>query len=277
MLYKTSQAIFVDKVSKTYGGLSQSIQRRVSRLNGRSTDKLHNDWVKPTIVAVEQVSFSVREGEIFGLVGRDGSGKSTLIRMLATLLLPDSGDIRIFGYDTVRQPAQVQRLINPAYSDASFFKKASPLKNLLYSTRINGLSSAEGRSQIIELLVRLGLEPQAIDTPMEEMPRCQQQVVSVARALLSSPRVLLLDEPFIGLDLTSLFKVQQVLHEMRDEHGTTVVIATPEIVEASGLFDRIALLESGKLVATGAPEETEWYAPCLVKEPFKDVCLELSG
>ena len=112
------------------------------------------------LVAIDHVSFSIRQGEIFGLVGPSGSGKTTLIRLIATLLQPDSGDIRVFGYDMIRQPAKVQRLINRVSVEASFFKQLSPLENLLNGMQPYGLGETETLWQALEILTRLGLEPE---------------------------------------------------------------------------------------------------------------------
>lgn len=151
------------------------------------------------MTAVDQVSFEIEQGEIFGVLGPNGGGKSTLIRLLSTLLLPDNGQISVFGYDVERQFVQVQELINRVSVEASFFKKLSPMENLLYGARLYGLKGSETRRQVVEILTRLGLEKQQITSPMEEMSRGMQQKVAIARALLSHPRFLLLDEPTTNL------------------------------------------------------------------------------
>ncbi|MDW8268193.1 MAG: ABC transporter ATP-binding protein, partial [Anaerolineae bacterium] len=206
--------------------------------NGHGADPQPRQAV---IVAVDHVSFEVREGEIFGVLGPNGGGKSTLIRLIATLLLPDAGEIRVFGYDVVRQPMQVQRLINRVSVEASFFKKLSPLENLLYGARLYGLEGRATRQQIEHILGRLGLEKRAIHNPMEQMSRGMQQKVAIARALLSRPRVLLLDEPTTGLDPRSKREVQAIVRELQQEDGTTIVLTTHDMNEAEILCDRIAI------------------------------------
>lgn len=205
------------------------------------------------LVAIDRVSFSIREGEIFGLVGPSGSGKTTLIRLIATLLQPDAGDIRVFGHDTIRQPAMVQRLINRVSVEASFFKQLSPLENLLYGMQTYGLDETEALWQVVEILTRLGLERGDIHMPMEGLPGSKSQKVLVARALLSRPRLLLLDEPTRGLDTRTRYEVWQIIRELRDLRGMTVLLAVQERDEVEGLCDRIATLEGGRMVALDTP------------------------
>ena len=155
--------------------------------DGAASKNGANGAKKAVIVAVDHVSFEVETGEIFGVLGPNGSGKSTLIRLMSTLLLPDSGEISVFGHDVEREPMAVQRLINRVSVEASFFKKLSPMENLLYGARLYGLDGRETRKQVEEILNRLGLEERSIGNPMEQMSRGMQQKVAIARALLSHP------------------------------------------------------------------------------------------
>ena len=234
--------------------------------------------VRPTVVAVDNVTFSVGVGEIFGVLGPNGSGKSTLIRLISTLLLPDGGDIHVFGYDVTRQPVQVQRLINRVSVEASFFKKLSPMENLLYGARLYGMEGGETRRQVVEILTRLGLEKRTIYQPMEEMSRGMQQKVAIARALLSKPKLLLLDEPTTGLDPRSKREVQAVVRELNQEHGTTILLTTHDMLEADELCHRIAIIEGGKIVALDTPAALKQLIPRNGHEPtLEDVFLELTG
>lgn len=217
------------------------------------------------LVALDRVSFSIREGEIFGLVGSSGSGKTTLIRLVATLLQPDAGNIRVFGHDTIRQPAKVQRLINRVSVEASFFKQLSPLENLLTGMQSYGLDDAEALWQVVEILTQLGLERGDIHSPMEDLPRGKSQKVVIARALLSRPRLLLLDEPTRGLDMRTRYEVWQIVRELRDLHGMTVLLAVQDREEVDGLCDRIAMLEGGRVVALDTPSRLDR----LSKDPYR--------
>ena len=198
---------------------------------------------KPVVVAVDHVSFEVEEGEIFGVLGSNGSGKSTLIRLIATLLFPDKGDINVFGYDAVRQPVEVQKMINRISVQAGFFKKISPMENLLFSARLYGMDVRETRTRVEEILLRLGLEKRAIYKPMDEMSRGMQQRAAIARTLLSRPRLLLMDEPTAGLDPRSKREVQEVIRELNHDSGTTILLTTHDMMEAENLCDRFAIIE----------------------------------
>jgi ABC-2 type transport system ATP-binding protein len=205
------------------------------------------------VIAVDHVSFDVARGEVFGVLGPNGSGKSTLIRLMATLLLPDEGVVLVFGHDAVREAMVVRRLINRVSVEASFFKKLSPMENLLYGARLYGLEAGRARREIRQILDRLGLQADSIGKPMEEMSRGMQQKVAIARALLSRPAMLLLDEPTTGLDPRSKLEVQAAVRELREQHGTTILLTTHDMAEADGLCDRLAIVDRGRLAALGTP------------------------
>jgi ABC-2 type transport system ATP-binding protein len=283
-----NEAIVVSNAYKHFGKPGQPVWQRVWKAGGSRTsagpvngkaDSAQANGSKPAkVVAVDNVSFSVHEGEIFGVLGPNGSGKSTLIRLLATLLLPDGGSIQVFGHDVAREPMKVQRLINRVSVEASFFKKLSPMENLIYGARLYGLEGKETRRKVLDILTRLGLEKRTIYQPMEEMSRGMQQKVAIARALLSQPRLLLLDEPTTGLDPRSKREVQAVVREMRDQQGTTILLTTHDMLEADSLCDRIAIVDSGRIVALDTPLALKGLIPTNGHEPtLEDVFLELTG
>jgi ABC-2 type transport system ATP-binding protein len=172
----------------------------------------------------------------------------------------------------------VQRQINRVSVEASFFKKLSPMENLLYGARLYGMDGRQTRRQVVEILTRLGLEKRTIFQPMEEMSRGMQQKVAIARALLSRPRLLLLDEPTTGLDPRSKREVQAVVRELNQEHGTTILLTTHDMQEAESLCDRIAIIDSGKMVALDTPLALRRLIPANGHEPtLEDVFLELTG
>jgi ABC-2 type transport system ATP-binding protein len=246
----------------------------------RNGNGAHNsNGTKRETIAVNHVSFEVKEGEIFGVLGPNGSGKSTLIRLMATLLLPDDGQLQVFGFDVVRNPIDVQRLINRVSVEASFFKKLSPMENLMYGARLYGMPGGETKKKVVEILTRLGLEERSIYAPMEEMSRGMQQKVAIARALLSKPKVLLLDEPTTGLDPRSKLEVQDVVRELRDEWGATILLTTHDMKEADVLCDRVAIMDKGSIVAMDTPSELKKLVPQENgDEPtLEDVFLELTG
>jgi ABC-2 type transport system ATP-binding protein len=229
-------------------------------------------------IAVDHLSFQVMRGEIFGVLGPNGGGKSTLIRLIATLLIPDEGQIKVFGHDVVSNPMSAQRMINRVSVEASFFKKLSPMENLLYGARLYGVKGSEIRQQVQVILKRLSIPDKNINRPMEEMSRGMQQKVAIARALLSSPMLLLLDEPTTGLDPRSKREVQAFVRELRDEHDTTILLTTHDMHEAEILCDRVAIMDSGKIVALDTPEKLKSVAKQNGHPlTLEDVFLELTG
>ena len=199
--------------------------------------------------AVDDVSFRVARNEIFGILGANGSGKSTLIRMMSTLLIPDAGRITVFGYDVREDEAMVKRLINRVSVEASFFKKLSPQENLRYALRLYGHAGPNVGDEIREARPRLGIEEEKIGQPLEQLSRGMQQKVAIARAFLTSPVLLLLDEPTTGLDPRSKIEVQAFVRRLRDEHDATILLCTHDMNEAEGLCERMAILDRGRLVA----------------------------
>jgi ABC-2 type transport system ATP-binding protein len=205
--------------------------------------------------AVDDVSLSVWRGEIYGLLGANGSGKSTLIRLFSTLLTPDAGEVRVFGLDIDRDELAVKRLINRVSVEASFFKKLSAMENLVYAGRLYGVSPDESRPKIVSILRRLGIEDRRMKEPLEQLSRGMQQKVAIARAFLTTPMLLLLDEPTTGLDIRSKREVQTFVRDLRDEHDATILLTTHDLDEASRLADRIGILHQGRLVAEGTSAE----------------------
>src|SRR5262245_136707 len=205
--------------------------------------------------AVQNVSFEVERGSIFGLIGANGSGKSTLIRILSSLVIADEGDVRIFGYDIQRDSIQALQLINRVSADPSFFRQMSALENLLFFGRIYGLPPDEVRERSEAILTRLGLERGHQRAMVKELSRGQQQKIAVARAFLTSPVLLLLDEPTTGLDPRSKREVQAFIREVQRDHDATILLTTHDMDEAEKLCDQIAFIAGGRIVANGTSEE----------------------
>lgn len=205
------------------------------------------------VEAVRDVSFTVERGEKVGILGRNGSGKSTLIRLIATLLTPDSGAIRVFGKDVVSDRLAVRRSINRVSVEAAFFKRLSALENLEYAARLYGLDVGTARQDVQEILRRLDFPWGKMTSPLENLSRGMQQKVAVARALMTSPVALLLDEPTTGLDPVSKREVQDFVLDVCRAHDTTVILTTHDMLEAERLCDRIAVIDEGRFVALGTP------------------------
>jgi ABC-2 type transport system ATP-binding protein len=200
-------------------------------------------------VALDGVSFTMAKGETVAILGQNGSGKSTLVRLLSTLLLPDGGWARIFGHDVVTEERAVRRLVNRVSVEASFFKKMSSAENLGYASRFYGMTARQTRDKIPAILERVGFPSDRRGEPMEALSRGMQQKVALARALLTSPVLLLLDEPTTGLDPRSKLEVQEFIREIRDTHDSTILLCTHDLDEAEALANRVGILDRGRLLA----------------------------
>jgi ABC-2 type transport system ATP-binding protein len=171
------------------------------------------------------------------------------------LLLPDGGQALVLGHDVVAEPRAVRRLVNRVSVEASFFKKMSAAENLGYAARYYGMTSKDTRDRIPEILERVGFPPDRRDEPMEALSRGMQQKVALARALLTSPVVLLLDEPTTGLDPRSKLEVQEFVREIRETHDSTILLCTHDLAEAESLAERIGILDRGRLLALEPVED----------------------
>ena len=220
-----------------------------------ATKRFKVDRRKPPAVAVDDVSIRIERGEIYGILGANGSGKSTFIRLVSGLLTLDAGRVEVFGHDIVREEMAVKRLINRVSVDAAFFKKLSPAENLSFAARLYGLDPRQARARAVEIMARLGIGEKRMSRPVEQMSRGMQQKVAIARALLTSPTLLLLDEPTTGLDPRSKLDVQSFVEELRADHDATIVLTTHDLAEAERLCARIGILAGGRLAAEATPTE----------------------
>jgi len=246
-------------------GLRKSFRRKVSGKDARGKRKT----TRRTVHALDDVTFSVARGETVAILGQNGSGKSTLIRILSTLLLHEAGVARVFGHDVMRDPHPVRRLVNRVSVEASFFKKMSAAENLSYAARFYGMGSSSTRDRIPLILERVGFPSARRNEPMENLSRGMQQKVALARALLTSPVLLLLDEPTTGLDPRSKREVQDFIRDVRVLHDSTILLCTHDLDEAEALSDRVGILDRGQLlVLAPVPELLQQYDASSLEEAF---------
>jgi ABC-2 type transport system ATP-binding protein len=231
------------------------------------------------VAAIVDVDLRLERGDIHGILGANGSGKSTLIRLISGLLTLDSGRVEVFGHDIERDEMAVKRLINRVSVDAAFFKKLSPMENLLFAARLYGLDGRTAKREALEILARLGIGEKRVGRPVEQMSRGMQQKVAIARALLTSPTLLLLDEPTTGLDPRSKLDVQAFIEEINTTHDATIVLTTHDLAEAERLCSRITVLNDGRTVAEGtSPELKALTAARLEREAtLEDVFMTYTG
>jgi ABC-2 type transport system ATP-binding protein len=207
--------------------------------------------------ALKGLTFEVARGECVAILGQNGSGKSTLVRLLSTLLLPDGGEAQVFGRDAFRDTRAVRRLVNRVSVEASFFKKMSAAENLAYAARFYGMTPRQTHVAIPEILERVGFPTERRGEAMENLSRGMQQKVALARALLTSPVLLLLDEPTTGLDPRSKQEVQDFVREIRTRHDSTILLCTHDMKEAEELADRVGLLDRGELLFLETVDEVK--------------------
>jgi len=221
------------------------------------------------VAALEGISFAIERGECVAILGQNGSGKSTLVRVLSTLLLPDGGTAEVFGHDVLKEQRAVQRLVNRVSVEASFFKKMSSEENLAYAARFYGIPPRVTKTSIPEILDRVGFPVGRRHEAMENLSRGMQQKVALARALLTSPVLLLLDEPTTGLDPRSKLEVQDFIRDVWTTHDATILLCTHDLREAEVLADRVGILDRGKLIALGPAEMLkEQYGSDTLEEAF---------
>jgi ABC-2 type transport system ATP-binding protein len=214
----------------------------------RRRDKRAGRFARRRMPALKSVTFAMERGECVAILGQNGSGKSTLVRLLSTLLINDGGEARIFGHDAFRETRQIRQLVNRVSVEASFFKKMSAHENLSYAARFYGMPFSQTRTAIPEILERVGFPADRRGEAMENLSRGMQQKVALARALLTSPVLLLLDEPTTGLDPRSKLEVQEFIREVRGTHDATILLCTHDMSEAEALADRVGLLDRGELL-----------------------------
>jgi len=202
-------------------------------------------------LALDGLSLSVNAGEIFGLLGPNGGGKTTLFRILSTLVRPQSGTARVFGLDLASAADQVRFALGVVFQAPSLDKKLTVAENLRHQGHLYGLRGADLSERIARCLTRLRVSERAGEK-VESLSGGLQRRVEIAKALLHDPRLLLLDEPSTGLDPGARIDLWTSLERLRVENGTTVLLTT-HLMEEAERCDRIAILDRGSLVALGAP------------------------
>jgi ABC-2 type transport system ATP-binding protein len=204
-------------------------------------------------IALDGLSLEVTAGSIFGLLGPNGGGKSTLFRILATMMVPTSGRVTISGLDVVRQPDQVRRRIGVVFQSQSLDRKLTVRENLTAQGHLYGLSGGALRARVDEVSNRLGLAGRANDI-VETLSGGLRRRVEIAKALLHEPAILLMDEPSTGLDPGARRELGEYIAGLRDRHGVTILLTTHVLDEAERC-DRLLLLHQGRRVAEGTPAE----------------------
>jgi sodium transport system ATP-binding protein len=217
--------------------------------------KTFHDRSRGLVEAVREVTFDANAGEIFGLLGPNGAGKTTTLRLLATILNPTSGRATIAGHDLLREPTEVRRSIGYLSADTGLYGRLTPREVLRYFARLSGYP-AERMAERIDLLVeRFGMAEFA-DVRCDRLSTGMRQKVSIARAVIHDPPVLILDEPTAGLDIIVGESLLRFIEEIRTQ-GKCVLFSTHVMREAERLCDRIGIIHEGRLLAVGALGELQ--------------------
>jgi ABC-2 type transport system ATP-binding protein len=206
------------------------------------------------VTAVDHVTFTINQGEIFGLIGPNGAGKSTLIKMLTTLLPPTTGSATIAGFDIVTQPAEVRRRIGYVPQLLSADGSLTGYENLLLSARLYGVPRRERAERIAGALTRMGLS-EAAHRVVGHYSGGMIRRLEIAQSLLHRPTVLFLDEPTVGLDPGARDTVWDRVLDLRDKFRRTMVVTSHHMEEMNEFCDRIGLINRGRIVAVGTPNE----------------------
>lgn len=203
--------------------------------------------------ALDDVSLDVGQGEIFGLIGRNGAGKTTFLRIAGTQLLPTSGEIHVLGYDAVTQPHEIRDRVAVIPQESRPFFYATPFEHVYYYLRLRGYAASEARKRALDTLERLGLS-KGKDTVLWKQSGGLRRRVLVAMALASNAELLFLDEPTTGLDALARRDVWGAVEEASKE-GRTILLTTHYLEEAQLLSHHIAILNEGQVLATGTLDE----------------------
>jgi sodium transport system ATP-binding protein len=232
--------------------------------------KTFHDRKKGPIPAVREVSFTCRAGEVFGLLGRIGAGKTTTLRMLATILAPTSGTATVAGFDIVQKPGEVRRRIGYLSGETKLYDRLTGRELLQYFGALAGMPRSAIAARVTELTEPFSLA-ELLDKRVGRMSTGMRQRLSIARVVFHNPEVLIFDEPTAGLDVIGARSVLQLVQELKGK-GRTVIFSTHIMTEAERICDEIAIIEEGRLLAQGDLESLRSRAP---NRSLEDVFVEV--
>ena len=225
--------------------------------------------------AVNGVSLSIQKGEIFGLLGPNGAGKTTTIRILSTILPPDSGEVTIGGYSLNKDAASIRHIIGVCPQDLALYEDLSAMDNMVFFGRMAGLNSAEAKTQALANLKLMGLEERA-KGKVAKFSGGMKRRINLAIALMGSPQFLFLDEPTTGIDPQSRNNIFENIVGLQKK-GLTVLYTTHYMEEADRLCNRIAIMDGGKIIAMDTPRALKTQLGDPDKITLEDVFLKLTG
>ncbi|MCD6503285.1 MAG: multidrug ABC transporter ATP-binding protein [Thermoplasmata archaeon] len=200
--------------------------------------------------AVRGISFEIREGEIFGLIGPNGAGKTTTLRIIATLLKPTSGNVKVFGYDVIKESEKVRELISYLPEEAGAYKDMTGMEYLKFMAEVYGIDDQDAIKRALEI-ADLGPD---IYSKIGTYSKGMVRKLLLARTLMTRPKFAILDEPTSGLDVINAVRIRNIIKNERDL-GTTFLISSHNMLEVAYLCDRVAIIHKGRIFEIGSPED----------------------
>jgi ABC-2 type transport system ATP-binding protein len=225
------------------------------------------------LIAVNNVSFEVKEDEIFSLLGPNGAGKTTTIKMLATLLKPTKGEAKVWGYDVLKQRDEVRNSIGIVFQEPALDNRLTGYENLDFHARLYGLDSKTRKKRIQEVLNLVELEDKA-NVIVRNYSGGMQRRLEIARGLMHYPKVLFLDEPTLGLDPQTRHRIWDYILKLNQKEKITIILTTHYMEEADYLCQRVGIIDFGKIVALDTPQNLK---NIFKKSSLEDVFLHLTG
>lgn len=229
-----------------------------------SLTKIYPGGVK----GADGVSFSVRKGEVFGLIGPNGAGKTTILRIIATILQPSSGSVTIAGYDVVKEPDMVRRIISYLPEDAGAYKYLTGLEFLRFIGKLYGYRESDVEKMVGDGVQISGLG-ERLNDKIKSYSKGMLRRLLVAKTLMVNPMLTILDEPTSGLDVINAIRIRNIIRNYAKERGVTVLVSSHNMLEVEHLCDRVGIIYRGKMLAVGEPKTLkELYAAQNLEEVF---------
>ena len=224
-----------------------------------------------SVRALDGLNFSIKKGEIFGLIGLNGAGKTTALRITSTLLLPTSGTVTVFGHDVVEEASEIRNLISYLPEEAGAYKNLSGIEYLRFMARFR-VDNKVAVNDLVDVASEISGLGERLKDKVKGYSKGMKRRLLVARALMTKPKLAILDEPNSGLDVLHSVHVRTIIKRYAKEHDVTVLLSSHNMLEVEYLCDRVAIINKGKVVVEGSPEELKTkYKAVNLEEVFGEV------
>jgi len=224
-----------------------------------------------SVRALDGLNFSIEEGEIFGLIGLNGAGKTTALRIASTLLLPTSGTVTVFGHDVVEEASEVRNLISYLPEEAGAYKNLSGIEYLKFMASFRA-KDKEAVRDVVDVASEISGLGERLKDKVKGYSKGMKRRLLVARALMTKPKLAVLDEPTSGLDVLHSVHVRTIIKQYVKEHRVTILLSSHNMLEVEYLCDRVVLLDKGRTVVEGSPAELKTrYNAVNLEEVFGEV------